>query len=291
MAFSILYCKVPTGLISCLAVLSNITMIVFLQCTTRLKGPMKTWVTNLGCINVLFSCTICMRSFISIFSTKQSTFSHTTQAIIMAMGCFLTILQLASQVSISLERFIVVRFPIEYRSRYSRSGRKRFVAAVWTASAIFGTVIGGSSVHFNRPLLISISTWVAFGGAFVMQILSYVFIIKELKANARQVRQMLSGDKEAPSRSTTIEQARRKRERQLHILATGITLSYICCNLPIMVFVGFYQIKMESQTCYTREGLFYTLSLAFVCLNMLIDPLWYFFNSYWLSQKRTDSVI
>lgn len=192
----------------------------------------------------------------------------------MSFGSFLTLVQLASQSSISFERLLVVRFPIEYRARYSRTGRKVFATTLWLASAILGIGIGGSSVYFYTRLVLAISTWVCYSGTLFIQVLSYAFIIKEMRANTRKVVEMAQP---GALREAAMEQARRKQEKHLNKLATGITLSFMVCNLPMMAFVGMYEVKMESQTCYTNEGMFYTFSLGFVCLNMLFDPIWYFF--------------
>lgn len=277
MAGDILYCKLPTSIVSLTANLSNIAMIILIQVTNKLNGPMKTWITNLGIINALFSLTISARSVMSTFAVSQSHLTQTTEIIVMSFGTFMTIVQLASQAAIALERLLVVRFPIEYRSRYSKTDRKIPAFLIWVGSAVLGIFIGGSSIQFHIPLLFSTCTWVFFTGIFVVQVWSYVFVLREIKASSRQIKQMMAP---ANQRVPVIEAKRRKQERQLHILAAGITLSYICCNFPFMVFVGFYEVKMESQTCYTKEGLFYTLSLGFVCLNLLIDPLWYFFLSF-----------
>ena len=255
-------------------------MIVVVQCTSRLKGPMKTWVTNLGCINFLLSSSISVRTFISTFSTKQTPLSNTTEAIIMSFGSFLAIQQLASQLSISIERLIAVCLPFQYRAKYGDGDRKLIAAAIWLLSAVFGAGIGSCSVLFQIPTLSSISTWVFFAGAMLTQVILYAFIIREVKATSRAVSRVGDGGGVKDSNACKRDELRRKQEKKLHILAIGITITYICCNLPITIFVGFYDFKMASQTCYTNEGLFYTISLAFVSMNLLIDPLWYFFYSY-----------
>ena len=276
MGTNILYCKLPTGVISCLASVSNILMIIFIQCSNRLVGPMKTWATNLGCINTLLSSAICIRTFISIFSTEQRKFSNATEAVIMSFGSFLTIQQLASQLSISIERLLAVCRPFKYRLKYAKGDRKVLTAIIWLVSAVSGAVIGGFSVCFHIPVLVSISTWLFFAGALLTHILLYSFTIKEVKGTSGAVQDAMYRGTQQASNASKIAEVRRKQERKLHLLAIGITLSYTCCNFPITVFVGMYDLKMESQSCYTKEGLFYTLSLAFVCVNLLFDPFWYF---------------
>ena len=284
MANNILYCKLPTAIVSSMGSLSNIFMIVFIQCSTRLQGPMKTLVTNLGCVNALLSTMISVRTFISIFSEEQSKFSDTTKAIVMSFGCFLTILQLASQLCISIERMVAVRMPFTYRSTYARSGRKLLMVAVWLASAVIGAAIGGLGEKFHIPLLISISTWLFFTGVLIMQAVLYVSIIRGFRATSIAVSEVIEIETDQPSSVSNREILRRKQERRLHLLAAGILVSYTCCSFPLMAFVGIYELKIESQSCYSKEGLFYTVSLGFVSLNMLIDPLWYFFHSFILSK-------
>ena len=259
-------------------------MIVFIQCTARLNGPMKTWLTNLGCVNTLLSTMISVRTFISIFSKEQSKLSNTTKAILMSCGCFLTILQLASQLCISIERMVSVLMPLTYRSWYTRIGRKVLALAVWLASAVIGAAIGGLGEKFHIPLLISISTWLFFTGFLITQAVLYVSIIRRFRANSRAVSEVIEIEADQPTSVSNRENLRRKQERRLHILAAGILISCTCCSFPLMVFVGIYELKVESQSCYSKEGLFYTVSLAFVSFNMLIDPLWYFFYNYVISK-------
>ena len=198
----------------------------------------------------------------------------------MSFGSFLAIQQLASQLSITIERLIAVRLPFEYRAKYGNGDRKLIAVAIWLGSAVFGAVIGSCSVLYQIQTLISISTWVFFAGALLTQILLYTSIIREIKAASTAVSRVGDAGGKQNSNASNRDEVRAKQERKLHILATGITISCICCNLPITIFVGFYDLKMASQTCYTKEGLFYTISLAFVSSNLLIDPLWYFFYSY-----------
>ena len=281
---NILYCKLPTAIVSSMASLCNIFMVVFIQPTTRLHGPMKTWVTNLGCVNALLSTMISVRTFISIFSKEQSKLPNTTKTILMSFGSFLTILQLASQLCISIERMVAVRMPFTYRSKYARSGRKMLTVAVWLASAVIGTAIGSLGVNFHLPILISISTWLFFAGVLITQALLYASIIRGVRVTSQAVSEVVEMETYQPPSVSNREILRRKQERRLHILAAGILISYTCCSCPIMVFVGIYELEVESQSCYSKEGLFYTVSLAFVSLNMLIDPLWYFFYSFILSK-------
>ena len=284
MANNILYCKLPTAIVSSIGTLCNIFMVVFIHLTTRLNRPMKTWVKNLGCVNALLSTMISVRTFISIFSEEQSKLTGTTRAILMSFGCFLTILQLASQLCISIERMVAVLMPFTYRSTYARSGRKLFTVAVWLASAVIGAAIGGLGEKFHIPLLMSISTWLFFTGFLITQAVLYVSIIRGLRARSRAVRADNETRTDQPSSVSNREILRGKQERKLHILAAGILISYSCCSFPLMVFVGIYELKVESQSCNSKEGLYYTVSLAFISLNMLIDPLWYFFYNYVISK-------
>ena len=283
MANTIIYCKLPTAILSSMGSLSNIFMIVVIQCSTRLQGPMKTLVTNLGCVNALLSTMISVHTFIRIFSEEQSKFSDTTKAIVMSFGCFLTILKLASQLCISIERMVAVRMPLTYRSRYAESGRNLLTVAVWLASAVIGAAVGGLGVKFHIPLLISISTWLFFTGFLITQAVLYVSIIRGLRATSRAVSDVIAIETDQPPSVSNRENLRRRQERRLHLLASGILVSYTCCSFPLMVFVGIYELKVESQSCNNKEGLFYTVSLASVSLNMLIDSLWYFFYYYVIS--------
>ena len=169
MANKIQYFKLPTVIVGCMASMNNVLMIIFNQRTTKLQGPMKTWVANLGCVNALLSSLISVQTFISMFPGEQSNLSDTGKAVLSSFGSFLTILQLASQLCISIERMVAVRMPFKYRSRYANSSRKMLALAVWLASVVIGAAIGSLAVKLHFPILISISTWVFFTAVLITQ--------------------------------------------------------------------------------------------------------------------------
>ena len=284
MANKIHYCKLPTVIVASMASMSNVLMIVFIQRTTKLHGPMKTWVTNLGCVNILLSTLISVQTFTSIFPGEQSNFSDTGKAALLSFGSFLTILQLASQLCISIERMVAVRMPFKYRSRYAHSSRKMITVAVWLASVVIGATIGSLAVKFHIPVLTSIFTWLFFTAVLITQALLYLFIIRKVRATSVAVNEVIETGADQPPNVSNREIPRRQHEKRVHQLAAGIIISYTCCNFPLMVFVAIYDVTVGSNSCYNKRGLFFTVSMSFVSLNLLIDPLWYFFHNYVLSK-------
>ena len=283
------YCKLPTAILSLLATLCNISMVWYIWYNKSLKGPMKTFVTNLASVDALLSLTICIRSFYGFYPSRRQQISEKSEAVIMSYGCFLTLVQLGSQLSMSLERLCVVRYPLKYRTIYSKSSRKPFVIAIWASSVAIGTGIGVSSTIFNLPKMLPSTTWLFFSLTLLIQVITYVSIIKEIKNGHRLVDNAVSANTGMANSMRIMEQRSLKQERKLHALAVGITASFVLGITPFMVYVGIYNVKMETLGCDQLENILYTGSLFFICLNMLFDPLWYFAFSYRLTrQKQTD---
>ena len=284
MANRIQYFKLPTVIVASMASMNNVLMIIVIQRTTRLQGPMKTWVANLGCVNALLSSLISVQTFISMFPGEQRNLSDTRKAVLFSFGSFLTILQLASQLCISIERMVAVRMPFKYRSRYANSSRKMLALAVWLASVVIGAAIGSLAVKLHFPILISISTWVFFTAVLITQALLYLFSIRMVRATSKAVNEVMEIGRDQPPNVSNRDFPRRQHEKRLHQLAAGIIISYTCCNFPLMVFVAIYDVAIGSNSSYNKKGAFYTASIALVALNLLIDPLWYFFYNYVLTK-------
>ena len=278
-------CKLPTAIVSSLAVISNIAMIIAIHHTKKLKGPMQRLVTNLGCIDCLLSLTISWRSFANLRSIRHTEWTSTSRAIMLSIGIAMSLVQTFSQVTIALERLFAVTNPLSYRLVHSKRSRFLVFIAVWLGSAVFATILGSTSIIFDRPEVVSIGTLILFSLNTITLAIVYVLIFIYLRKSRNQVVLSTSAGKAACHGSLNYK----NQQKRLHVLASGITITFFLCTCPFMVFVSFYSVEMQSQPCATRKGIFYTTSLCFLCINMLFDPLWYFYVNYRMTRQKQIS--
>ena len=279
-------CKLPTAIVSSLAVINNIAMIVAIHYTKKLKGPMRRLVTNLGCIDCLLSLTISCRSFANLRSIRHTEWTSTSRAIVLSVGIAMSLVQTLSQVTIALERLFAISNPLSYRMVHSKTSRFLVFTAVWLGSAVLATILGSTSIIFDRPEVVSIGTLILFSLNTITLAIVYLLIFIYLRRSRNQVA-LSTSDGKAACHGNLINY--KDQQKRLHILASGITITFFLCTCPFMVFVSMYSVEMQSEPCATQKGIFYTISLCFLCINMLFDPLWYFYVNYRMTRQKKIS--
>ena len=180
-------------------------------------------------------------------------------------------------IAITADRFLAVRFPIKYRILSTERRVNGVIVTIWSVGIVFVTL--KSLTHFKWEYEIEFTLNVVsglillFGLAMVM---AYTAIFYFVCKRTVPRRIGIGEESKGKNRSACMT------ERGIFLTGGIVTISFIICTYPFAIDFLYKQSGEEISV----------LSRLFILLNSLLNPLIYFFKSYFTSRgSRSDTIL
>ena len=186
-------------------------------------------------------------------------------------------------IAITADRFLAVRFPIKHRILSTEWRVNAVIVTIWSLSIIFVTIL--SAIQFRWKDQIELVLNIASGFILlfgVVMIMVYINIFHLIcKRRIPSKNRMGEESKGLNRRLSVFPKGANTIERGVILTGAIVTVSFIICTYP---FAFNFLITQSSKK----------ISVAFnilVVLNSLLNPLIYFFKSYFFSRRRKRNTI
>ena len=249
-------------LFSCLAVIANIVVLFILKRKQNQRTPFDLVIGSLSFTDTLAAvCSIVFAGFsitIHIYNHRQiegnimaSHHLYSQAYLAIDVAYFFFFLTLMHILLITFVRFTAIFWPLKFRQHMTNSIMKSIIAATWALSTIIVAVL---LMELKSSLVYGIILFSSGGVVFWVYIMIAVkicLLVKKRHFNWR-------------------------REHCVLLNSLGVTITYFACLSPI----GHLQLK--STSIISEAG---SLPLSLIPINFLLDPLFYFYFSYWLDKR------
>ena len=266
----------PSGLLSAIGFFPNVAMIISIYKKNGTKLSHDLILQWIGSINALTA--LPMAVFMIARSLIIKGFMIEKAAVIGFLTSLL-LLQLYVNLTLTYDRYLAVKKPLQYRlaSRLTQSKRWLIIGivpilAISGVIAYLLTVLPSLKIHL---ILLGSARAVTFAS---MSIIYYKLLKEYRKSNANI--ESSSGGSELQTAASRI---RRINERHMTYKCLVITISFFILNLPVAVASN---LLPNGGDCGTKQGIVLSVFVALDSLNRVIDPIWYF-----LMERRKRSQI
>ena len=252
------YASIGVGLtFSGLAIAANIIVLKILRSKGNKRTVFDLTIASLACTDLLASISffitlpfpaVCklIRESVTLLPSTKFIDIYNFVSVIFVF-CFI-LLSIFHVLLISFQRFFAFFFPFRCRQYFTKSLAKILIALIWTISLAAGPFLMTKESTFSALAIVIF----AVGGLLLCMYFMLAFkMCQMLKTNRYELR----------------------REHRALLNALGVTVSFFACLSP----AGYARI-----TSSLHQSFFF----SFASINFLLDPLLYFYMSFWL--KRRD---
>eukprot|EP00795_Rhopilema_esculentum_P012533 gene12533-3225_t len=272
-----LSCRLATSICGTLGFLANlIVMVLIIKGRIKNVGEMRFFV-SLCTVDMLFG--IIVTTNVSRTSSRTSeTQSISSRIISFFLHCLLlagTHTRQSHLCIITYERFYAAKYPFKYTTTFAKAAKKKMLYFVWLVPCLVVLFVGIFAFLSQFPQLLFLSGAVGLIATSIAMTYMY-FMINRLRRRARV--QVLVASSSAAKSDNVQPQLKRQNEKERNLIKTSIivVLSYIILNMPCIIFLFISDI--QSLSCETVLGAGFNIALTFGSLNILSDPLIYFWH-------------
>ena len=268
-------CGVPL-MLACLSGLGLNTAMISYICKKRgLKRSSCFTFASVGLFNAAFSISLIFRG-ISLRVSQLKSKQVETVAVCLYLTCSLS--QLLGNVALACERYQAIVTPFKH-SASSALKRVQIGLLIGIIACIAcGCAVGLSSVIYHREDIVFYLIQISRLFAIVLLAILYFKIFRSFKNNRVNLQETTCSENSAAQNEA--EETRVKKERKLLKMCLGITISFATLNLPVTLYNAF---EATGHDCNTRKGKILAAFFFLLILNIVFDPLWYFYM-----EKRKD---
>ena len=250
------YFNIPGIIICILGVVSNVLLLV-----AFIKDPLKCF-RNSGTYLVMnlsvSDCLTCLLSLVSNITGRAS--SHLIwRFFILWMGG----VSFISITSISIDRFLMVAFPVKHRILMKGKIMMLWIAAIWVASCVLPWLLMLSDIHKGLQALCIVGLIV-----IILSVVMYSSTYYKLKKQSRNIALQNSNE----SRAQEIRILKEKR-----FLKTIIIIACIAfvCTVPFLMLylLNYFLSFLENNS--QAVALFYAVCAFVLSINFAVNPLIY----------------
>lgn len=262
-------CKTVGLLLCILALVSNMAMVTIIWKKHGFKQSSYVVFAFLGLSNAL-TCILGSSNVAQNELHQQTSFAK--EWIIHSLSMFITFLQLEANLILAHNRYLAVSHPLQYRLvKTAKKVKKQILFS--SVILFFGSItVNYILISFKQKHLFNSARGTCRLVGSIVLVLIYAKVYKKFKAVQTRV---LTGEG-----CNTLQKAvaRLRAKRQLHLfkMCFGIAFSYIIFNSPISIYLYFIA---PQDSCRTQGGKVYLSLSMLVLVNIIFDPLWYFFSS------------
>ena len=272
-----LSCRLATGISGALGFLANlIVMVLIIKGKIKNMSEMRFFV-SLCTIDMLFG--IILTISISRTSSRTSETQSISSGIITVLLYCLILAGTHTRQShlciITYERFYAAKYPFKYKTTFAKAAKNKMLYFVWLVPCVVALFVGIFAFLSQFSQLLFLSGAVGLIATSIAMAYMYLMIIRRRRRARVQVcvasSSVAKGDHVLP-------QLNRQHEKERNLIKTSIiiVLSYIILNMPCIIFLFISDI--QSLSCETVLGAGFNIALTFGSLNILSDPLIYFWH-------------
>ncbi|XP_057308422.1 lysophosphatidic acid receptor 6-like [Hydractinia symbiolongicarpus] len=260
-------------MLSFLAFTLNLIEILYLICQNRKKVVSEYLLISLAVADTCFALSICIVYILLIVNPKcgisyKHLYFFADQIIQFSInGSLLHVL------SMSLERLIVVMFPLKSRTLVTKKNIKYTIITLWFLTFLLqGSVATYQYTHASVKKVteyIGSSVMLAVG---TMLCILYAFIIRRVSKQARFVRRISTCHRYSKKQDRT--------ETVAFITAIVVTAGFVLLTFPLAI--GRIMMVEDSKIRISCECL--------IISNSLFNPMVYFWRGHWLKIQRRKSI-
>ena len=270
-----------TFIIAILAIILNSTEIHLIRQKWKKATDFEVLLLNLGIADLLSGIGFAVLGSVRAvnYPTKPSSASHS----LVAYGLlgFFCVASAKLVITIGIERLLAIKLPLKHRLWHTnRKTMYKTVIGVWIASFIFinSVIISGYLIQKSKGqnAVVSQNLGYAFA-AYLTLCVCTVFVTYSWLTHLviKRATNLLNFDKKEYKQSPKAIKIAVKKERATIIICRLVAVTFIVCNVPIVV--ALYRGKFDS------------VSISLANLNAVINPLIYFFKGYtekWYAKKK-----
>ena len=162
---------------------------------------------------------------------------------------------------VGMDRLLAVRFPIKYRNWMTRSKMKVITITIWAirllSIALWLWLLNDQPEHLENSY-INFAPWLILSSAIIFTII-YTYVISTVITR----------------KHPTNLQSRENRRQENTVIATcvSVVLVYVACSCPVAL-----EILISKRSTYRTN--------VFLVINAAVDPIVYFFKSYYDKQTK-----
>ena len=243
--------------------IANLIALVILQKKGNQRTVFDAMIASLS-VTDLFAClsAFAYTVYQSIFylfphNTHDHTRASRAKSLIDKIISFFYFLSLLHVLVITIQRFCAIFCPIRYRQVMTKTLIKKIIATMWIFLLVLYSGANILSDHKKDDPINGIIT-IALGGIllsfYIMITVKICLLLRKKKFNW-------------------------KTEHRVLLNSFGVTISYFACFSPYA-----YLTLMKEKLSSTKKDLI----MASALVNFVLDPLLYFYFSYWLNRRDVN---
>lgn len=260
-------------MLSFLAFTLNLIEILYLICQNRKKLVSEYLLISLAVADMCFALSICIVYILIIVNVKSAISYEHLYIFADQIVQFSIYGSLFHVLSISLERLIVVMFPLKTRTLVTKKNMKYTILTLW-----FLTFLLQGSVATYQYTHVSVKEVTEYIGSSVMLAVGtmlcilYAFMIRQVTKQARFVRRISTCHRYSKKQDRT--------ETVAFVTAIVVTAGFVLLTFPLAI--GRIIMVKDLKIRITCECL--------IISNSLFNPMVYFWRGHWLKTQRRKSI-
>ena len=186
-------------------------------------------------------------------------------------------------IAITADRFLAVRFPIKHRILSTEWRVNAVIVTIWTLCIVFVTTLSVIQFRWKDQIELALNIASGFSLLFgVVIILVYINIFHLICKRRIPSKTKMGGENKGLNRRLSVfPKCANTTERGVILTGAIVTISFIICTYP---FAFNSLIKLSSK----KISVIFNMLVVF---NSLLNPLIYFFKSYFFSRRGKRNTI
>ena len=264
---SIHICRVPAGVISAIAVLSNIVMVISILADNGTKKSFYVMLLSAGATNAVASLLMAPLTFQS-----QNVLHNDVNKREVANAClaFLLLLQFHVNLGLAYDRYLAVSRPLLYRAGLGLRRSKRWLIIGTMLILVISGISGYLNASYPSLNLLPIAVGCVRFITFVSLSIIYCLLLREYRKSQATV----TVNDASSSIQTAAYKIRQTNEKNMTYKCLGITASFIILNLPLAISRICFP---DAWDCSTLGGVLIAIGITMNACNRVFDPVWYFY--------------
>eukprot|EP00112_Aurelia_sp_Birch-Aquarium-sp1_P017469 Seg4051.1 transcript_id=Seg4051.1/GoldUCD/mRNA.D3Y31 product="G-protein coupled receptor 52" protein_id=Seg4051.1/GoldUCD/D3Y31 len=281
-------CRVGSLIILFAALTGNIVELVLCVVKKSFQTPGQILIHSLAVIDAILAAVLLARVIFATSTEKISNVNVVARIGSVVLLLSICLVQLAHVLAIGGERLLAVRYPLRFQKTHTKSNIRKLLFIIWLIPCILGAAIGTLCGWSGNERGIYYALSAAYSVTAVFLSVLYYQLIKRRRNNHLNVNPCRRNKNKAEDSNSVsgIRAAGDSRDKLLLILSIGITGTFFLLNTPIIVYGLLFDV--QSLTCGSPEGLFLALATSSGSVNLVTDPLLYFFITYRIRTRQAS---
>ena len=245
------YFTATFSLILCLFIATgnlSIVIAVIVDPLKTLRSPFIYFLVNLAGSDLVVGL-ITMPASFEVHTDEASGYSRQHKVYLLHMSYFISsTASVLSLGALSVDRFVSIRWPIEYRSRISLSRCVVISVFIWVFSGLISLVYLKVGVINHLMVFVHVSAVIT----LILLAVTYWLVYRELRQQSKELRRFGNGGDQAGRANTEQELRRVRTEKKVTRAFLYILGLFIACYVPAIIMIYILQFCDECS-CVLRH--------------------------------------